>query len=112
MNDEQKLLAACVDYRAMVDKLQAENAALNETTKKHVEAYYELLAQNANLKEALDAQMKYQRELRADRDRLDWVLSHNGRNWFFRTLENGEWIASMGAVRGFIDAAMEKEAQP
>lgn len=67
---------------------------------------------NAALKFALDAQADYQYKLRADRERLDWLLSHNGRNWFFRTLENGEWIASMGAVRGFIDAAMEKEAQP
>lgn len=52
MTTEQKLLAACVEYRAMLDKLEAENAAL---------------------KAALDHQMTYQRELRADRDRLDWL---------------------------------------
>jgi hypothetical protein len=28
MSDEQKLLAACVDYRAKLDALEAENAAL------------------------------------------------------------------------------------
>ena len=28
MSNEQKLLAACVDYRAKLDKLEAENAAL------------------------------------------------------------------------------------
>ncbi len=28
MSDEQKLLAACGDYRAKLDKLEAENAAL------------------------------------------------------------------------------------
>lgn len=30
MSDEQKLLAACVDYRAKLDKLEAENAALKK----------------------------------------------------------------------------------
>lgn len=30
MSDEQKLLAACGDYRAKLDKLEAENDALRE----------------------------------------------------------------------------------
>ena len=30
MTTEQKLLAACVDYRAKLDKLEAENAALRK----------------------------------------------------------------------------------
>lgn len=33
----------------------------------------ELERENAALKAALDHQMTYQRELRADRDRLDWL---------------------------------------
>jgi hypothetical protein len=33
----------------------------------------ELERENAALKTALDHQMNYQRELRADKDRLDWL---------------------------------------
>lgn len=43
-----------------------------------LDQYNALLAQNDALEKALDAQMKYQRELRADRDRLDWVLTPIG----------------------------------
>jgi hypothetical protein len=39
-----------------------------------------LRAENADLRKALDAQMLHQRELRADRDRLDW-LDHNAIPW-------------------------------
>jgi hypothetical protein len=48
----KKALAACVEYRAKLDKLEAENAALRS---------------------AVDQQANYHRELRADRDRLDWL---------------------------------------
>jgi anti-sigma factor RsiW len=51
-DDFKKALAACVEYRAKLDKLEAENATLRL---------------------ALDQQANYHRELRADRDRLDWL---------------------------------------
>ena len=100
MSDEQKLLAACSDYRAKLDALEAENAALNETTKKHVAAYYELLAQNAALKQALDAQADYQRDLRADRDRLDWLMTQKHIRYPFAPHDDGK------VLRERIDAAM------
>ena len=70
----------------------------------------ELERENAALKEALDAQMKYQRELRADRDRMDWlschpsIIKHYHENWYWA----GEEIATFRAA---IDAA-RKEAKP
>ena len=85
---------------------QTQHEAVRYTLINARDDIQQLERENAALKEALDAQMKYQRELRADRDRLDWLLSHKGRNWVFRTLERGEWIESMGDVRGFVDAAM------
>jgi hypothetical protein len=36
----------------------------------------QLERENAALRVALDQQANYQRELRADRDRLDWVCEH------------------------------------
>ena len=69
-----------------------------------------LLEQNAALKAALDHQMTYQRELRADRDRLDWlqemkltILHHDG-NVFGRGLKSP-------SVRAAIDAAMGEGKQ-
>ena len=41
MSDEQKLMAACVDYRAKLDKLEAENAALRKALEFAVSAYKE-----------------------------------------------------------------------
>ena len=82
---EARYLAACSEYRAKLDKLEAENAAL---------------------KTALDHQMTYQRELRADRDRLDW-LDKTG-CWLTIT---GQKNFVSGSSRAVIDAAM-KEAQP
>ena len=91
MSDEQKLLAACGDYRAKLDKLEAENAELNETTRKHVASYYEVLAENA--------------ALRADRDRLDWLMTQKHIRYPFAPHDDGK------VLRERIDAAM-KEAQP
>ena len=91
MSDEQKLLAACGDYRAKLDELEAENAELNETTRKHVAAYYEVLAENA--------------ALRADRDRLDWLMTQKHIRYPCAPHDDGK------VLRERIDAAM-KEAQP
>jgi len=78
------LLKACVDYRSQVDQLERENAALRA---------------------ALDAQMKYQRDLRADRDRLDWLETLDcDSHWWVH-------ITDSTNLRDAIDAA-QKEAQP
>ena len=65
-----------------------------------------LLEQNAALKTALDHQMTYQRELRADKARLDW-LDETG-CWLTIT---GQKNFVSGSSRAVIDAAMG-EAQP
>ena len=65
----------------------------------------ELERENAALKTALDHQMTYQRELRADRDRLDWLMSHKYIRYPFHPPDDGK------VLRERIDAAME-EAQP
>jgi regulator of replication initiation timing len=65
--------------------LQRENAALRADLliEEERSIYWrdnenKAMAENAALRDALEAQMKYQRELRADRDRLDWVLTPIG----------------------------------
>ena len=59
MSDEQKLLAACGDYRAKLDALEAENAALKAKVEVIVKNYEDYKAENA--------------ALRADKARLDWL---------------------------------------
>lgn len=66
--------------------------------------------ENAALRAALDAQMQYQRELRADRDRLDWLdenASYNGGG------SGGTWSffspADVEDIRAAIDAAMRED---
>jgi hypothetical protein len=56
---------------------------LTDAAKEGGESWMELAAlsavlerENAALRVALDQQANYQRELRADRDRLDWVCEH------------------------------------
>jgi len=73
----------------------------------------ELERENAALRSALDAQMKYQRDLRADRDRLDWLEDTDRRHGYIyksRIVEN-RWFEGAKTVRAAIDAA-RKEAQP
>jgi hypothetical protein len=47
---DERLEAVWADFARDLEK---ENAALNEATRKHVEAYYELLAENNALRKAL-----------------------------------------------------------
>jgi hypothetical protein len=61
----------------------------------------ELQQENAALKTALDHQMNYQRELRADKDRLDW-LDKTG-CWLTIT---GQKNFISGSARAVIDAEM------
>jgi hypothetical protein len=50
-------------------------------------------------------------ELRADKERLDWLLTHDGGTWLYWAAENGQWTPEVGASRAVIDTA-RKEAQP
>lgn len=72
--------------------------------------------ENATLRATLDAQMKYQRDLRADRDRLDWLddygYEYDGlieRGWGIGLPSNQK--SNTRNLRAAIDAA-KKEAQP
>ena len=77
-----------------------------------------LRRENVALKAALDAQMQYQRDLRADRDRLDWLECLNQ----LPIRNKGQWVGwdneTYSSLRKTIDAARnhhvvcEKEAQP
>lgn len=63
-------------YKALEQEVM-EQARLNgmgsEREARLMARVAELERENAALKAALDAQMKYQKELRTDRDRLDWL---------------------------------------
>ena len=49
--------------------------------------------------------------LRADRDRLDWLMTHEGGAWIYWACEMGQWTPEVAASRVAIDAE-RKEAQP
>jgi len=59
-----------------------------------------LEAENAALKTALDHQMNYQRDLRADKDRLDWLMKQKHIRYPFAPHDDGK------VLRQRIDAAM------
>jgi hypothetical protein len=65
----------------------------------------ELERENAALRLALDQQANYQRELRADRDRLDWLARNRSVSRIERPLS-----VTPESLRAVIDAA--REAQP
>jgi hypothetical protein len=112
---EARYLAACSEYRAKLDKLEAENAALRKDKERlelerceclrtmdlALNSNEGLRQENESLQTALDHQMGYQRELRADKDRLDW-LDKTG-CWLTIT---GQKNFISGSARAVIDAAM------
>lgn len=69
----------------------------------HINFARELERENAALKAALDHQMTYQRELRADKERLDWLETKGA--WM--TIPGARNYAS-GSSRAVIDAAMKE----
>jgi hypothetical protein len=84
---------------------------LTDAAKEGGESWMELAAlsallerENAVLRLALDQQANYQRELRADRDRLDWIIG-KAHYLFFKELGS-----DLAKGREQIDAA--REAQP
>jgi hypothetical protein len=67
----------------------------------------ELERENAVLRLALDQQANYQRELRADRDRLDWLARNRSVSIKERPL-----FVTTESLRAAIDAELKKEQHP
>ena len=47
--------------------------------------------------------------LRADKERLDWLLTFNGSTWLYWAIERGQWTPEQGASRAAIDAARKEQ---
>ena len=99
-----KLLNACVEYRAMVDKLECENTSLREAleVEKKRSSYWNDFAENATV---LNAQ------LRADKDRLDWLLdniSPDSALWNVNPTEDSMSDGAPDPWRAAIDTARKK----
>ena len=67
------LAAEVVDLRRELEQQATLLGKGSEREARLLAENAELQKENAALKAALDHQMTYQRELRADRDRLDWL---------------------------------------
>jgi hypothetical protein len=95
-----------------INQMERDNARLQMELDSscNAEELRRVRAENAALRAALDQQANYQRELRADRDRLDWLLTYEGGRWLYWAVENGQWTPEEGASRAAIDAV--REAQP
>jgi hypothetical protein len=78
---------------------------------KAIDLCRELERESAALRLALDQQANYQRELRADRDRLDdlqrnkWQVHWTGHNWYVSS-PKGKYFPD---IRQAIDAAREEQ---
>ena len=76
------------------------------------EAYFE--DSTSHVDDVFEYARKLEREnaaLRADRNRLDWLLSNNGGTWVYWAIDGGQWTPEQGASRSAIDAA-RKETKP
>lgn len=98
------------------ERLERENAALKVQIRELIATMEEegemdavriaeLKKDNAALRAALDAQMQYQRDLRADRDRLDWLTSFHGSGWLRLYLDMNDTL-----TRNEIDRRLFTEA--
>ena len=67
------------------------------------------LNESAGLRQALEAQSDYQRDLRADRDRIDWILSDDGGFFIWWNYDIEEWTPELKATRDWIDIAMKEK---
>jgi hypothetical protein len=73
----------------------------------NAEELRQVRAENAALQAALDQQANYHRELRADRDRLDWLARNRSVSIKERPL-----FVTPESLRAAIDAELKKEAHP
>ena len=96
-NDTTKLLKACVEYRAMVDKLETENAALREA-KDMVEL------ERCEMMRSMSLVQNYCEQLRADKERLDWIIG-KAPYLFFKALRS-----DLAKGRDQIDAARKQQS--
>lgn len=92
--------------REMIARLQHELSVANNWIEHHQNHVDDLIKENAALRAALDQQANYQRELKADRDRLDWLAVTAV--WF---VEPATESYTPETFRAEIDRIM-KEAQP
>jgi hypothetical protein len=65
------------------------------------------------LAELRDLSRELEREnaaLRADRDRIDWILSDDGGFFIWWNYDIDEWTPELKATRDWIDIAMKEDA--
>ena len=79
-------------------------------------AVFVVFSSPSNDVEAVDADFARELErenaaLRADRDRIDWILSDDGGFFIWWNYDIEEWTPQLKATRDWIDIVM-KEAQP
>jgi hypothetical protein len=108
------LVARSID---LCRELERENATLREQLKlakvennhnwQFQSIHEETLKENAALQAALDQQANYQRELRADRDRLDWL--EVGCSCDLSWVGKEAPPSALTSLRKAIDWAMEEE---
>ncbi len=86
---------------ADVENLRKANGELAQHLAEMTQDRDKLTAERDAWKAAYEADARYQRELRADRDRLDWLATHYGSSWTYSHLYQHDVI-----TRTAIDAAM------
>ena len=106
MSDIKTLIGLLFDLSDTIEGADGDNGFL---ISKAADTLEQLERENAALKQALDAQMKYQRDLRADRDRLDYILSDDGGFFVWWNYDIEEWTPELKATRDWIDAARESD---
>lgn len=99
-----------------IAELERENAALKKDKEMLEMERCECLRtmdlalnESAGLRQALEAQSDYQRDLRADRDRIDWILSDDGGFFIWWNYDIEEWTPELKATRDWIDIAMKEK---
>ena len=93
------------------DLVEMTNKALEERDDAHKQNAA-LERENTELRMAFDAQFDYQRKLRADRDRLDYLLEKCGSFVLEDYTTGNRDLYHIDATRPAIDAARAKEGQP
>lgn len=99
-----ELLDACAEYRAKVNDLEHENAALRAEVKITRQNYEEYKRENIALREKFmlaESEIMLLREereeLRKDKERLDWLGSQKDQPWLY-------WERPLRLTREAIDA--------
>ena len=103
-------------HSSVARELERENAALKKDKEMLEMERCECLRtmdlalnESSGLRQALEAQSDYQRDLRADRDRIDWILSDDGGFFIWWNYDIEEWTPELKATRDWIDIAMKEK---